>query len=281
MTTEQLERFKRYGIPIDDGLIRLAQIGEENKVKMQAAAERREAEKEKKSAENEQIKKTKEEKVTGFDSASEKQAKEIEKAIQAKIKELSKDADNKDRVEELNKSLDDIQQMRNDRSAVYSYKKLGSNDARGRQVNGPAIIPEGQNKKGQDLISMYGNTIGELLHESRHGGDMARRTLSKDFLSNYGVSHEINAYKAQYGFDGYIDYLPVFDKSNPKHAANYDEYGLKQGTNKNYREHFTDGVNNINADFVNGIVWFYNGTTPEMLYSQERTRVRKDIWNSR
>jgi len=45
MTTEQLERFKRYGIPIDDGLIRLAQIGEENKAKMQAAAERREAEK--------------------------------------------------------------------------------------------------------------------------------------------------------------------------------------------------------------------------------------------
>jgi len=45
MTNEQLERFKRYGIPIDDGLIRLAQIGEENKAKMQAAAERREAEK--------------------------------------------------------------------------------------------------------------------------------------------------------------------------------------------------------------------------------------------
>ena len=28
MTTEQLERFKRYGIPIDDGIIRLAQIGD-------------------------------------------------------------------------------------------------------------------------------------------------------------------------------------------------------------------------------------------------------------
>jgi len=42
MTNEQLERFRRYGIPIDDGLIRLAQIGEENKAKMQAAAKRRE-----------------------------------------------------------------------------------------------------------------------------------------------------------------------------------------------------------------------------------------------
>jgi RHS repeat-associated protein len=209
-----------------------------------------------------------------FDPASEKQAKSAEKAIQAKISVET----NADKLTELNKSLDDISQMRNDHSTVYSYKKLDSSDAKKRGINGPTTTQMGENKKGQKLVNMYYATYGEQIHESRHGGDVARGTLNLDRNSsgyNYGVSHEVSAYKAQYSFDGFINLRTSLSTSDI-HDLNM------QGIRPNDQfTPYTGGVNNIDNSFVKGIVWFYRGSTPVMLYTKDRTAVRDNVFYSR
>ena len=91
---------------------------------------------------------------------------------------------------------------------------------------------------------MYYNSEGTLIHESGHGGDIARGTLAKD-KSNYGVSHEISAYRAQYAFEGYIDYRPKLSIE-----------ALGENRNK-YFFHYTGGIQGIDKNFIKGIIEYY------------------------
>ena len=63
-----------------------------------------------------------------FDPASNKIAQKTEKEVRAKLESLS--AGNDDVRNELNKTLDDIQRMRADKSTIYSYKTTSSKDAK-------------------------------------------------------------------------------------------------------------------------------------------------------
>ena len=194
-----------------------------------------------------------------FDPASNKIAQKTEKEVRAKLESLP--AGNDDVRNELNKTLDDIQRMRADKSTIYSYKITSSKDAQKRSINGPTTMNVGKNKKDKDLIHMYYDSEGTLIHESRHGGDMARGTLAKD-KSNYGVSHEISAYRAQYAFEGYINL-----------KNNFLEGSIPEKPNTYYYK-FQNGIENINSQFIQNIVWFYrNHTEKIMLYDEKTGRV--------
>ena len=194
-----------------------------------------------------------------FDPASNKIAQKTEKEVRAKLESLP--AGNDDVRNELNKTLDDIQRMRADKSTIYSYKTTSSKDAQKLSINGPTTMNVGKNKKDKDLIHMYYDSEGTLIHESRHGGDMARGTLAKD-KSNYGVSHEISAYRAQYAFEGYINL-----------RNNFLEGSIPENPNTYYYK-FQNGIENINSQFIQNIVWFYrNHTEKIMLYDEKTGRV--------
>ena len=180
-----------------------------------------------------------------FDPASNKIAQKTEKEVRAKLESLP--AGNDDVRNELNKTLDDIQRMRADKSTIYSYKTTSSKDAKKNEISEPTTENIGKNRKGQDLIHLYYNSEGTLIHESRHGGDIARGTLAKD-KSNYGVSHEISAYRAQYAFEGYIDY-------RPKLSIEAIE-ALGEARNK-YFFHYTGGIQGIDKNFIKGIIEYY------------------------
>ena len=63
-----------------------------------------------------------------FDPASNKIAQKTAKEVRAKLESLP--AGNDDVRNELNKTLDDIQRMRADKSTIYSYKTTSSKDAK-------------------------------------------------------------------------------------------------------------------------------------------------------
>jgi hypothetical protein len=207
-----------------------------------------------------------------FDPASERLAQKTEKAIQEKIHSLKTNESNKDRVTELNKSLDDISQMRNDHSTVYSYKKTDN------KVNTPTTTQVGTNRKGQKRVNMYYDSQGTQIHEGRHGGDIARGNLNIDNNSsgyNYGVSHEVGAYRAQYAFDGYIDLKSALSRDD---IHNLDMQGLRP--NAQFTR-YTLGLDNINTDFVRNIVEFYKDSQPQYLYKGNKFGLSDEIWFSR
>ena len=47
------------------------------------------------------------------------------------------------------------------------------------------------------------NNMGSTLHEQRHGGQIARGEFTQ---ATYGVQEEISAYRAQYAWDGKLEY---------------------------------------------------------------------------
>ena len=82
--------------------------------------------------------------------------------------------------------------MRNDNDFKYEYTKYTSKPV-GSEVK------EKMNKKNHQVYVMNAFTIEDMIHESRHGGDNARG-------EKYGIKSEIEAYKAQFGYSGQIEY---------------------------------------------------------------------------
>jgi hypothetical protein len=123
------------------------------------------------------------------------------------------------------------------------------------------------------------NNTAVKLHENKHGGDIARGTLNNNRNSseyNYGVSHEVSAYRAQYAFDGYIDLRTVL---SPSEIHDLNMQGLRP--NGQFTR-YTNGVSNINTDFVKGIIEYYDGSKPIMLYdAPQRFGCSQSVWNSR
>ena len=143
-----------------------------------------------------------------FDEANEGVAQKIEVECQNK---LSSEKINHYRRKELNKTLRDIADMRNDGKNEYRFEL---------DKNKPGTTGK-EEKDGHQVITMYSNleTLDETVaHEVRHGGQVARGEMSYDNMGNpqkYGVRKEVDAYRAQWGWLGSPLGIPIDDGKYP------------------------------------------------------------------
>ena len=81
--------------------------------------------------------------------------------------------------------------------------------------------------------------MGSVLHEGRHGGDIARGTLTG---KTYGVQDEVSSYRAEYSWDGAFKYPTFVDYSN---KDNYSKLGGDWKTITNINQITPNVINNI------------------------------------
>ena len=130
-----------------------------------------------------------------FNSADSTQAAIYMERLNQRIIQINK-SDAKDRHEQLsevNKSLQDIEDMRNDQNRRYTFEE-------------GLIEPEVASIEGKTvLIRIDIGKEGSYAHEIRHGGQIARNEWGFEKgtpNSRYGSSHEIDAYRAEYSAVG-------------------------------------------------------------------------------
>ncbi len=152
-----------------------------------------------------------------FDEKNKKKSLQIDGQIDKKISKLEKDvvkaekqgkdvSDLKARIEELKNSKADIKSMDSDQKTEYRYGSTGSKEAKEHKLKGPSTLATGKNEKGDNIITMFSEkNMGSVLHEQRHGGQSARGEIN--VLKQEGtLAAEISSYKAQYSWDGKLDY---------------------------------------------------------------------------
>ena len=195
-----------------------------------------------------------------FDDKNEKKAAKIERKAEKRADKLDRKADKldakgkstgdlRDRATELRQSAQDVRDMRNDASTEYRYGSLNSSEAKALNLAGPATLSTGQNAKGDDVISIFTEkNMGSQLHETRHGGQNARGEFDVKTGANYGVADEVSAYRAQYSWDGKLQYMP-FTNFN---AGNNMMQLMTQGT-QSFIQNITN-INQITPNFVNSLV---------------------------
>jgi RHS repeat-associated protein len=148
-----------------------------------------------------------------FDDANEKKAQKMDKKIDKQIANLNKEiakllkkglsvGDRNDRISQMNKSKTDISDMRSDKNNFYKFEKSSKNNG----------LPETK-RTGSNEVTMFTDDFSKQIHEGRHGGQIARGEFNIDMSGAVisgiaGASKEIDAYRAQYSFDGKIDYVP-------------------------------------------------------------------------
>ena len=143
------------------------------------------------------------------------------------------------RQTELDKSLNDISDMRNDKNTEYRYASAESKSNPAGEGNPNA------DGMGTNVVTMYvGKKMGSKLHEGRHGGDIARGTLN---TRTYGVQDEISAYRAQYSWSGKFEYIPYTDFSIQANLMK-----LTGGT-QNFKVTLTN-INKITPGLINNLV---------------------------
>ena len=146
-----------------------------------------------------------------FDDANEVTAQKIEAECQNK---LSSKMLNHFRRKELNKTLKDIADMRNDEKNEYRF-----------ELNKDKPGTTGKEEGGRQVITMYSNLErmdGTVAHEVRHGGQVARGEMFWDNMGNpqkYGVRKEVDAYRAQWGWDGYLTVLSDISEFPKEYTA--------------------------------------------------------------
>lgn len=150
--------------------------------------------------------------------------------------------DKADRIVELNKSKQDISDMRNDKTTEYKFDKAGGKSD-GNSIKGTYNTRQ----TGDGVVTMFvGNDTALTLHEVKHGGQNARGEYNIGTGQGYGVNDEVAAYKAQYSFDGKF----IYNSHNIKDQGNV----LNQSLFKNGIFPTTSVSNvNVNANMVNDI----------------------------
>ena len=176
-----------------------------------------------------------------FNDANEKRALRMEKKLDRKVKSLSKEAERKEkrnedsgdlheRIKELNKSIQDIKDMRDDANTEYRYKGVEEAEIYGENIDG------------KDVVFICFADFETKVHESRHGGQHARRELNVVKMKGYGVADEVDAYRAQYAWLGTYRYF-------------------KQITEKDISYGVITNLRMIDSNFVNtlsdGTWWLY------------------------
>ncbi len=195
-----------------------------------------------------------------FEGKNEKRAARIERRAEKRAARLNKRADKlaakgksvgdlRDRADELTQSAQDIKDMRNDTSTEYRYGKVNSKEAKSLNVVGPTTMANGQNKKGDDVVSIFteGN-MGSKLHETRHGGQNARGEFDIKTGAKYGVADEVSAYRAQYSWKGSLDYIPFTNFNTQANLTKLLTQGIS-GFKVN-----VNNINQINPTMVNSLV---------------------------
>ena len=108
------------------------------------------------------------------------------------------------------KSLADINDMRQDEEHEYRYEVYDSPSAKVWQIaeDSPTTLCTGQNQEGKWVISIFSDfSSSSIAHETRHGGQFARGEMGIDEngqICGYGVRKEVDAYRAQIGWDGFV-----------------------------------------------------------------------------
>ncbi|MEG0928956.1 RHS repeat domain-containing protein [Chryseobacterium sp.] len=155
--------------------------------------------------------------VEKFDEKAEKIAQSIEKKLDKQIEKLQKGdaSDKNDRIAELQRSKQDISDMRNDEDNYYSFAKAKDNPNGG--------VPETA-RTGEGQITMYTDDFSKQIHESRHGGQIARREYDVNVggslrSGNFGINQEVDAYRAQYSYDGELKF-PTLPKGTYEFLGN-------------------------------------------------------------
>jgi RHS repeat-associated protein len=223
-----------------------------------------------------------------FDPTSETVAQHIELGTRSKISELETRIlhrqimqesidDLQLRVNQLQTSLDDIVQMRNNPDYVFYYSGVTSETGQAFGIKGPTTIP-GTTDDGRNAILMFieiDNLVSTSIHESRHGGDVARGDLRFNDTGGYTVNHEVSAYKAQYSYNGVLRYLDA-----DKNPTSQDIVRALQ-TNTNPLASEIYNINNINANVVNSMS--DPGTHFQKLYPPKNSSgvaiIPLNIWN--
>ena len=97
-----------------------------------------------------------------------------------------------------------------------------------------------------------------MAHEIRHGGQIARREMYYDengIIQNYGVMKEVDAYRAQWAWLGFLRLSIILPNNIPMiKTPSYEE---------------------INSDFVNRIGKEY--LSQELLYPP--SFINEEVWN--
>lgn len=100
--------------------------------------------------------------------------------------------------------------------------------------------------------------VASFLHESRHGGDVARGELTYD---NYSAEHEVSAYKAEIAYEGEFSFR---DGSKPK---TQDELKSEVVQSQQPNSAQTNNSPNINNGINNGSTQVQT-TMPNELYHE-------------
>ena len=144
-----------------------------------------------------------------FDQATTNQAGLYIEQLNERIAELnhSNAEDRAEQLAEVARSLQDIEDMRNDEKRRYIFVSV---------VGVPETI---QLADGSIQMNIDENIPGNYAHEIKHGGQIARNEFGYTNGhpdERYGASHEVNAYKAQLSSCGQISYMPNYDfDANP------------------------------------------------------------------
>ena len=190
-----------------------------------------------------------------FDEDNDEVAKKMQEAARAQAKLAE---GNNDRMKELCQTLVDLVDMRSDENYEYKFESLSAK-------NGGGTYCDETNDKGHPVVKMsatFDKFDGLAAHEVRHGGQVARSEVSYDGVNpkpqNYGVMKEVDAYKAQWGWDGFINVYGLTDLGNGV---------LLPGTLK-------PSYNEINSKFVNSIT---NDLSFELKYPPVGLDIK--LWN--
>jgi RHS repeat-associated protein len=168
-----------------------------------------------------------------FDETNEKKAQKLEKQIDRQVAKLEKQitklekagkdiGDRRDRISTLQGSKSDISDMRNNESTEFRYGKTSDkNNVAG--AGNPSILPTGTNDAGHNVVTMFADGVGSQIHETTHGGQVARGEYGFDSkgdpTAGYGLDSEVSATRAQYAFDGKFNYQQADYLSNTPTAA--------------------------------------------------------------
>jgi len=168
-----------------------------------------------------------------FDESNEKRARKLERQLDKQLAKLEKEVakiekkggdtgDRNDRIAELKNSKSDISDMRSNESVEFRYGKASGKDNLASKGN-PVTAQTGTNDNGHNIVTMYSDGVGSQVHESRHGGQVARGEYSFDQRGNptagYGIGSEVSAYRAQYSYDGKLTYLDASNALNQQMAG--------------------------------------------------------------
>ena len=132
------------------------------------------------------------------------------------------------RVVELEQSLQDIADMRNDDSRIYQFETGRINLTKKTGVkNGKEVITmysQHKHKPEWSAARLLDENMPAQIHEMRHGGQIARGVIQVsekgEPVGNWTLDIEVSAYRAQYSWLGSLPYNPAQGNVAFKHHRN-------------------------------------------------------------